>query len=107
MRKFLLLVIFLLGCSQGLSQEYLGYKDDVFITPHTGAGVSYNFNTISLKVVNKRYREVQVHIICKSEISIFGEDTITLSPRTEKDIVIRGFKTPERNVISCEIVGVK
>lgn len=110
--------LLLVSCFHQTKFDYSNIKEDVFVDPYYGwsntktkhlFGTNPDLKSITLRVINRKYCDVLVSIVCKyqPEDVIFGSNTFLVKARNDKVLTILGFSRGVDETISCFVEKVK
>jgi len=126
--KSLLIIISLciftfIGCATSKPAFHSRVKDEVYLDifyawsndpvkcfpQHIGQPCSPT-RAITLRLINKRYRDVNVEVSChfKSDKLLFGKKTVTVKKRDDKIFMVYGFaRGYDSETVTCGITNIQ
>lgn len=67
------------------------------------------WRSITLRAINKKYRDVDIKIVCSYDNMKFGERWVTINARNDRVFTVFGLArpVPSNDKVACRIVDIK
>jgi hypothetical protein len=67
------------------------------------------WRSITLRVINKRYRDVKVNVVCSYDNAKFGERSVSVDARDDKVFTVWGLSrmVPDNERVVCKIISLR
>ncbi len=101
-----------MACAHGPAFDHSTVKDDIYLDSsyswmnNTPNNAVPSLRAITLRVINKKYRDVDVKVKCIfiDDGSLFGEAVKTVKARNDATLMVRGFsRAPFKDRVRCTI----
>lgn len=110
----LIMAVLVGGCATTKPQYHANIKDDVYLDPgyywiNNPFGASAPVRSITMRLINKKYREIEVEVTCRACFSqkkyVWGKRTVSVDSRDDKIFTVMGPEGSGR--VTCGITKIK
>ena len=111
-----LFILVFAGCAHVPAFDHSSVKEDVYLDPsyswinNTPNNTVQSLRAVTLRIINKKYRDVDVKIVCHftDDGQLFGEIVKTVKARDDATTVVRGFaRSPFNEKLRCKIRSIR